>query len=281
MSQKFENKYEKLKNYELESIFDLSKQQKQQLANSISPRERHNFKLQEFYLKVKSTDFAILEQEVLEYIVEHDYLLEREQIGKFYEVLAFAATNPADKDKYIEQTIEIAPTLYCIKIAIYQALLSKNIYLAARLMLIAIEADIDFDIQLAYYNLVVENFFEEDINEYYKLMEAFQDKYITVDNLTIEFSFNKLIANYYIQKNSTETENREILEAKKSINVQLLKVISSMKNEDQLRDVVLNVRVALNEIDTNPKVDIFSLMSFNLIPKPKGIPVSSPFNRIK
>lgn len=283
MSQKYENKYQNLKNYELESMFELSKKEKEQLSSNIEPKTRHNFKLQEFYLKVKVTDFSLFESEVLSYIDANAYLLEKEQIGKFYEVIAFAAANvsPEKHLTYINKAIENFPTTYCLEIAIYTALSNKNIYLAARLMLIAIEADLQFDSQLSYYNLVVEHYFEEDINEYYKLMEEFQDKYITVDNITIEFSFNKLIANYYIHKHVKQSANTEVLKAKKAVNEQLLKAISSMKDEGELRSEVLRVRNALATIDSDQDVDIFSLISFSLLPKPKGVPEASPLNKIK
>ncbi len=278
MSKHVENKYANLKNYELESVFDLSKKQKEQLESSIDPKTKHNLKLQELYLKIKSYDFEQLEEEVIAYVKHHEYLLEKEQIGKFYELLAFAAheQNLDLEQKYLNLAVENYPTVYTIKNSIYAALKNQNIYMAARLMLIAIESDVEFDDQLSYYNLVVEHHFEDDIFEYFKLMDAFQNKFITVDNITIEFSFNKLVANYYIEKSIKQSDDVKVLKAKKAVNELLLKAISSMKNEDDLRSEVLRVRKALAIIDSEQDVNIFELLSFNLLPKPKGEPESSP-----
>lgn len=277
------NKYANLKNYELESMFDLSKKQKQQLTKNIDPKTKHTLKLQEMYLKLKSYSFNQLEEEVLAYLTHHEYLLEKEQIGKFYELLAYAANSENSEivRKYLNLAVENCPTNYTLKHSIYFALSEKNIYMAARLMLIAIESDANFDEQLSYYNLVVEHYFEDDILEYYKLMEEFQDKFISVDNVTIEFGFNKLVANYYIQKHIRQSGDKEVLKAKKAVNELLLKAISSMKDEGELRSEVLRVRKALALIDSDQNVDIFSLISFNLLPKPKGEPDASPLSKIK
>lgn len=283
MSKNIENKYANLKNYELESMFDLSKKQKEQLTKSIDPKTKHTLKLQEMYLKVKTYSFSQLEEEVLAYVNHHEYLLEKDQIGKFYELLAFAGAsyNTETERKYLNLAVENCPTSYSLKRSIYFALEDKNIYMAARLMLIAIESDAKFDEELSYYNLVVEHYFEDDIIEYYKLMEDFQDRFISVDNVTIEFSFNKLVANYYIQKHIKQSDNKEVMKAKKAVNELLLKAISSMKDEGELRSEVLRVREALAQIDANPEVDIFSLISFSLLPKPKGEPDSSPLRKLK
>lgn len=283
MSRNIENKYANLKNYELESVFDLSKKQKEQLTKNINPKTKHTLKLQEMYLKVKTYSFNQLEEEVLSYVNHHEYLLERDQIGKFYELLAFAAArcNDDNERKYLNLAIENCPTNYSLKRSIYFALEENNIYMAARLMLIAIESDAKFDEQLSYYNLVVEHYFEDNIVEYYNLMEEFQDRFISVDNVTIEFGFNKLVANYYIQKHIIQSDNKEVLKAKRAVNELLLKAISSMKDEGELRSEVLRVREALAQIDTDPEVDIFSLISFSLLPKPKGEPDSSPLCKLK
>lgn len=283
MSKNFENKYANLKNYELESVFELSKKEKEQLTKSIEPKTKHSLKLQELYLKIKSYKFETLEEEVLAYVNYHEYLLEKEHIGKFYELLAYAAHGVNDEleRKYLNLAVETYPTVYCLKHSIYQALSQKNIYMAARLMLIALESDIELDKQLSYYNLVVEHYFEEDILDYYLLMVEFQERFISVDNITIEFSFNKLIADYYIEKHIKQSEERVVLQAKKAVNELLLKAISSMKNEDELRSEVLRVRDALAKIDSDDEVDIFGLISFSLLPKPKGVPASSPFTKIR
>ncbi len=282
MSKNFENKYANLKNYELESMFDLSKKEKAQLESKIDAKTKHSLKLQELYLKLKTYGFEKLEEEVIAYVAHHEYLLDKEQIGKFYELLAFAAHGVNDdlEQKYLNLAVENFPTLYTVKRSIYAALSEKNIYMAARLMLIALESDVKFDDQLSYYNLVVEHHFEDDIEEYFKLMDQFQDKYITVDNITVEFSFNKLVANYYIEKHIKNSEEVQVLKAKKAVNELLLKAISSMKNEDDLRSEVLRVRTALSRIDNEQDVDIFELLSFNLLPVPKGTPESSPLNKI-
>ncbi|WOO87447.1 hypothetical protein RZE82_00480 [Mollicutes bacterium LVI A0039] len=283
MSKNFENKYANFKNYELETMFDLSKREKQELVENIEPKTKHAIKLQELYLKMKSYTFEQLELEVNEYLGHNEYLLEKEQIGKFYELLAFAAADKSNniESKYLKLSVETFPTLYCLKRAIYQALAEKNIYLGARLMLIAIEADIEFDAYLSYYNLVVEHFFEDDIEEYYNLMQNYHDKYISVDNITIEFKFNKLIVNYYLHKHILETEANDVLKAKKEINELLLQTISSMKDEGELRSQVLRVREALATIDKDDEFDIFDLITFNLLPKPNGEPESSPLSKIK
>lgn len=283
MNKNVENRYANLKNYELESMFELSKKQKEQLAKNIDPKTKHTLKLQELYLKVKSYKFETLEEEVLAYLNHHEYLLEKEHIGKFYELLAYAAhdLNTDIERKYLNLSVETYPTVYCLKRSIYLALKDKNIYMGARLMLIAIEADIEFDDQLSYYNLVVEHFFEDNIIEYYRLMEEFQDRFISVDNVTIEFSFNKLVANYYIQKYINQSDEKIVFQAKKAVNELLLKTISSMKDEGDLRSEVLRVRSALATIDKDQYVDIFSLISFNLLPIPKGVPTSSPFTKIR
>lgn len=283
MNKNFENKYANLKNYELESMFDLSKKEKEQLSKSIDPKTKHTLKLQELYLKVKSYKFESLEEEVLAYVNHHEYLLEKEHIGKFYELLAYAAhdVDAEIERKYLNLSVETYPTTYCLKRSIYLALKEQNIYMGARLMLIAIEADIELDDQLSYYNLVVEHYFEDNIQDYYKLMTEFQDRFISVDNVTIEFSFNKLVADYYIQKHIKQSDEKTVMQAKKAVNELLLKAISSMKDEGELRSEVLRVRAALAEIDKNPEVDIFSLISFSLLPIPKGVPTSSPFTKIK
>lgn len=283
MSENFENKYAKLKNYELESVFDLSKRQKEQLSKSINPKTKHILKLQELYLKMQTYTFETLEEEVLAYVDYHEYLLEKEQIGKFYELLAFAANdvNADIERKYLNLAVETYPTSYCVKRSVYLALQEKNIYMAARLMLIALESDIVFDDVLSYYNLVVEHYFEDDILEYYNLMIEFQDRFISVDNVTIEFSFNKLIAEYYIEKNIKQSDEKVVLQAKKTVNELLLKTISSMKDEGDLRSEVLRVRSALSKIDNDTEVDIFSLIEFSLLPVPKGVPASSPLSKIK
>lgn len=283
MSKNFENKYANLKNYELESMFDLSKRQKAELESNIPAKAKHDFKLQEFYLRIESYQYERLERNVLAYLAHHEYLLEDEQIAKFYELLAFAAykDNNSNFEKYINKAIETDATKYCIKHALYNALFAKNIHLGARLMLIAIEADIEFDNELSYYNLIVEHYFEDDIVEYYKLMENYRDTYISVDNVTIEFNFNKQIVNYYLQKYVLKSEEAEVLKAKKEANELLLKTISSMKDESDLRSQVLRVRSAIATIDNNPDVDIFELITFNLLPKPSGDPESSPFQKIK
>lgn len=282
MSKNFENKYANLKNYELESMFELSKKQKAELSKNIDPKTKHTLKIQEMYLKVKTYKFEVVEEEVLAYLQHHEYLLDQEQIGKFYELLAFAADGNSQTltHKYLNLAVENYPTIYCLKHLIYLALQEKNIYMAARLMLIAIESDISFDEQLSYYNLVVDHYFEDDINEYYKLMVAFYDKYISVDNVTIEFNFNKLVVEYYLAKEADSSSNKDVIEAKKAVNEQLLKAISSMRDEDELRAQVLRVREALEIIDLKKEYSIFELLTFNLIPIPKGVPQSSPFTKI-
>lgn len=283
MSRNFENKYARLKNYELETVFELSKKEKQKLSSKIDPKTKHNLKLQEMYLKLKTYNFQQIEEEVIEYINHHGYLLEEKQISAFYELLAYAAEpESSDKErKYLNLTVENYPTLYAVKRSIYFALSSDNIYMAARLMLIAIEADLEFDEQLSYYNLVVEHYFEDDPIEYYKLMVSFQDKYISVDNITLEFNFNKLLAKYYIQKRILKDNEKECLETKKDVNEQLLKAISSMKDEDDLRSEVLRVREVLPKIDDiDNEYDFFDVIAFNLLPKPKGTPSSSPLNKL-
>lgn len=282
MSTKNENKYKDLKNYELESVFDLTKKQKSKLNENIDGKTRHIIKLQEYYLKLKTCGFSQLEQEVLEYVKHNGYLLEKEVLGKFYEFLAYGANlNKTDANQYLQLSLENYPTTYTVKHLTYKALKEDNVFLAARLLLIGIEADIQFDEQLDYYNLVVDHYFEDDIQTYYKQMENFQEKYINVDNISIEFRFNKLIANYYIQKEIQKTTNIELLKTKKAVNELLLKTISSMKNEDELRSEVIRVREALDKIENTQNINIFDLITFKLLPEPKGQPLSSPFTHLQ
>lgn len=281
MSTRTENKYKNLKNYELESVFDLTRKEKDKLNQNIDGKAKHIIKLQEYYLKLKTCGFSQLEQEVLEYIKHNGYLLEKEALGKFYEFLAYGAhLNKKDANQYLQLSLENYPTTYTVKHLAYKALEDDDIFLAARLLLIGIEADIHFDEQLAYYNLVVDHYFEDDIQAYYLQMENFQEKYINVDNISIEFRFNKLIANYYIQKQIEKTANIELLKTKKAVNELLLKTISSMKNEDELRSEVLRVREALNKIENDQDIDIFNLITFKLLPVPKGEPLTSPFTHL-
>ncbi len=283
MKTTIDNKYAKLKNYELESVFDMSKKQKQELESKIDPKMKHMFKLQEMYLKANTAKFEQLESEVLQYIEHHSYLLDDQIIGAFYEYLAAISLeqNADFAAKYFDLANQKFPTLYTVKHSLYFALKANNIYMAARILLIAIESDIQFDSELSYYNLIVEHYFEEDILSYYNLMTLYKDKYISVDNLTVEFSFNELITKYYIEKYLKENNNKDELIAKKDVNELLLKTISSMKNEDDLRSQVLRGREAIEAIENNPDVDIFELITFNLIPVPSGLPHFSPFNKIK
>lgn len=268
------NNYHNLKNYELEELFDLSQKEKNQLSDKLNPKKKHHYKLQEFYLKGTAYQFNDLEQEINTYFNQTKYLLNDTQIGLFYECLAYYAhiNNDTSEEKYLNLTIDHYPTLFSLKLLIYKALINNNIHKAARLILIALEFDIEFDNQLSYYNLIVEHYFADDIRDYFTLMEEFKSKFISVDNITIEFSFNKLIANYYIKSNFENETQKEILQAKKEINELLLKTISSMKDEEEMRSEVLRVRTALDIIETDVNVNIFELISFKLLPKPSGIP---------
>lgn len=276
------NKYSKLKNYELEELFDLSKREKEVLGENIDPRTKHYFKLQELYLKSLKVDYKELEEEALSYVGHHEYLLPKEMISSFYEMLGYVAkdTKPDVSNKYFEKALQYRPSLYTVKHALYHAIEEQNIYMAARIVLIALEADVEFDNELSYYNLAVEHYFEDDIIVYASLMEEYKDEFISVDNITVEFSFNRLIAQYYIAKNLRKDNDKEELEAKKALNELVLKTIVSMKDEGELRSQVLRAREALYLIDSKQDFDIFKSITFKLLPKPSGEPEASPFNKL-
>ncbi len=282
MSTSINNKYAKLKNYELEVLFDLSKKEKAVLNTSIDARTKHYLKLQEFYLLARNLNYEQLETQTLEYLNHHGYLLDKQMHADFLEMLASFAHNINTDvfNKYIKKAINYHASLYTIKHAVYNSILNSNIYQAARYMLIAVESEIEFDGELGYYNLIVEHFFEDDILEYAKVMAEYQNEYISVNNISVEFSFNKLITNYHIQKNVNCADNHVQLEAKKAINELVLKTISSMKDENQMRAQVLRAREALYLIDSGSEYNIFDLITFYILPKPSGEPAASPFNKL-
>ncbi len=282
MTTKINNKYVNLKNYELEEMFDLSKKQKEKLINSIDSDQKHILKLKEMYLKQKIYDFDTLEQEICDYVNNQVFDNDLPTLSLFYELLVVCASenNNTKEYEYLDKSIDAYPTQYCIKRAIYYSLKQNKIHKAARYLLRALEADIKLDQQIEYYNLVIEHYFEDDILEYNKLMKAYKERNITVNNITIEFSFNDLIIDYYI---NTKIKKLKISseEVTKQLDKLTLKVLTNSENEQNLRSEVLRVRHAIEVIDKNKNVDIFKLLTFNLLPPPTGEPTSSPLDKYK
>lgn len=280
MSDIYNSRYTKMKNYELEDYFDLSKKKKEQLLASVDTKAKHKIKLQELYLRQPVEDNQILYLEAEEYIRYHEYILDREVIGYYYEFMTFITTNTLDKISIAFKTLEFYNSKYVLKFLLYTSLTNNEMLTAARLMSRVIDSEIELDNELAYYNLGVELNIEDDINGYLRLMEKFKDQIIAVNYLTIEFNFNYLIVKYFIEATNKQISEEQKLLIKKELNEQILKAISSGKNEDEIRAQVIHARDAIKAIDANPKCDIFKLITFNLLPKPTGIPEFSPFNKI-
>lgn len=280
MTNIYNSRYTNMKNYELEDAFDMSKKQKEQLISSIDKKKKHILKLQEFYLRQGVEDNEVLYTEAEEYIRYYSYILDKKVIGYFYEFLTFITINTQSKINVGFKTLEYYNSKYVLKFLIYTALTNKEMVTAARLMSRFIDSEAEFDNEMAYYNLAVELNIEEDIYNYLQLMENFKEKTIGIDYLTVEFSFNLLIIKYYLAKKDEDNQTESLL-ARKELNELILQTISSNKDIDDLRTQVLRARSGLRIIDENPNIDIKSLLTFELLPKPTGIPEVSPINRIK